>query len=313
MPDALTQASARSVLFSRLQSQGEVNPGMVQKSFFGHMIQGSIVNRDGSTTQPITIPIGTIRMWDTGAVWFYIDEHGSGTNWDGFEGFIALGKRLGAELLYTFGRAPESQRIRGTMVPTMAAWNAFVLMVAERASGRIRFWEMWNEPAVASLYWAGGSISDLVTRARSGYKIIKSLETDSVVLTPSFNEVLAYGGAFADQYFRAMNAGPRSADAISFHSYAGTPERVVAELNSLRAIMKRNNISLPIWCTEVALVGKTQQETAGYLTRIHEQLAAQGVQCVVWNAQIPGAEDYDASTGLGRSYKLVHDRLLASR
>ncbi|MDP9201852.1 MAG: hypothetical protein M3P26_07960, partial [Gemmatimonadota bacterium] len=120
---------------------------MIQKTFFGHMVQGSIVNRDGSTTQPITIPIGTIRMWDTGAVWFYVGDR-EPHNWDGFEGFIALGQRLGAELLYTFGRAPESQRIRGTMVPTIEAWNAFVLLVAERASGRIRFWEMWNEPAV---------------------------------------------------------------------------------------------------------------------------------------------------------------------
>jgi polysaccharide biosynthesis protein PslG len=283
---------------------------MVQKAFFGHMVPGYIVNRDGSTTVPVTIPIGTIRMWDTGAVWFYVGDR-EPHNWDGFEGFIALGKRLGAELLYTFGRAPESQRIRGTMVPTMAAWNAFVLLVAERASGRINFWEMWNEPAVASLYWAGGTIQDLVTRARSGYKIIKALDPDAVVLTPSFNEVLAYGGAFADQYFRAMNAGARSADAISFHSYAGTPERVVAELNSLRAIMRRNRISLPIWCTEVALVGKTSQETATNLTRLHQIMASQ-VECLVWNAQIAGAEDYDASTMLGRAYKSVHDRLLSA-
>jgi hypothetical protein len=276
------------------------------------MIQGSIVRRDGSTTQPITIPIGTIRMWDTGAVWYYIGDR-EPHNWDGFEGFIALGHRLGAELLYTFGRAPESQRIRGTMVPTMEAWNRFVLLVAERASGRIRSWEMWNEPAVASIYWAGGTIQDLVARARSGYKIIKMLDPDAVVLTPSFNEVLAYGGAFADQYFRAMNAGPRSADAISFHSYAGTPERVVQELNALRGVMTRNRISLPVWCTEVALVGKTPQETAANITRIYPLLAAQGVECVVWNAQIPGAEDYNASSGLGRAYKEVYDRLLSMR
>src|SRR2546423_1020338 len=206
---------------------------MVSKKFFGHMIQGSIVNRDGSTTIPITIPIGTIRMWDTGAVWYYVGDK-EPHNWDGFEGFIALGHRLGAQMLYTFGRAPDSARIGRTMVPTMHAWNAFVLLVAERASGRIKAWEMWNEPAVASVYWAGGSIGDLITRARSGYKIIKMLDPDAVVLTPSFNEVIAYGGAFADQYFKAMNAGARSADAISFHSYAGTPDRVMAELNQLR-------------------------------------------------------------------------------
>jgi polysaccharide biosynthesis protein PslG len=284
---------------------------MIRRTFFGHMIPGYIVNRDGSTTQPVTIPIGTIRMWDTGAVWYYVGDR-EPHNWDGFEGFIALGKRLGAELLYTFGRAPESQRIRGTMVPTMDAWNAFVLLVAERASGRINFWEMWNEPAVASLYWAGGTIQDLVARARSGYKIIKTLDPDAVVLTPSFNEVIAYGGNYADQYFRAMNAGARSANAISFHSYAGTPERVLAELNSLRAVMKRNGVSLPIWCTEVALVGKTVQETAANLTRLHEMLANQ-VECLVWNAQIRGADDYDVNTTLGRAYKAVHDRLLSGR
>jgi hypothetical protein len=275
------------------------------------MIPGYIVNRDGSTKEPVTIPIGTIRMWDTGAVWFYVGDR-EPRNWDGFEGFIALGKRLGAELLYTFGRAPESQRIHGTMVPTMEAWNAFVLLIAERASGRINFWEMWNEPAVASLYWAGGTIQDLVTRARSGYKIIKTLDPDAIVLTPSFNEVIAYGGAFADQYFRAMNAGARSADAISFHSYAGTPERVLAELNSLRVVMKRNRVSLPIWCTEVALVGKTVQETAANLTRLHEMMATQ-VECLVWNAQIRGAEDYDANAPLGRAYRAVHDHLLSGR
>src|SRR5207237_6822956 len=66
---------------------------MVQRTFFGHMIQGSVVNRDGSTTIPITIPIGTIRMWDTGAVWYYVGDR-EPHNWDGFEGFIALGQRL---------------------------------------------------------------------------------------------------------------------------------------------------------------------------------------------------------------------------
>ena len=49
------------------------------------------------------------------------------------------------------------------------------------------------------------------------------------------------------------------------------------------------------------------------MTRIHELLAAQGVECLVWNAQIPGAEAYNVSSGLGRTYKAVHDRVLSQR
>ncbi|MDP9203366.1 MAG: glycoside hydrolase family 44 protein [Gemmatimonadota bacterium] len=265
----------------------------VPPSYFGHMVPGYIVAADGTTTSPITIPIGLLRLWDTGAVWYYIAAN-EPLSWTGFDGFLTLAKNLEAEVMYVFGRAPEAECLPGTMVPTLSAWTLFVQAVIERAQGRIKYWELWNEPAVASLYWAGGTVGELYERSAIAHGLIKAAVPNAVVLTPSFNDLPEhYSAVFVRAYLERMRNYGNAADAIAFHSYGDA----VSDLKLLKSHMAANRIDLPIYLTETVATPTVLAALAGK------------VGSVVHNAQIEGEDDLDASSGKGLAWAQAYKDL----
>jgi hypothetical protein len=268
----MTAACNREKLF-------EPRPRKLGRSFFGHMVQGSIINHDGSTSQPITIPIGILRGWNCGASfeWVYRNE------WEGFDRLLRLGESLGAEILYVLAGEPD------TALPSLDEWRAFVRAAVDRSAGRIGHWELWNEP----VFCRGASAADMAVYSREAYSIIKATYPWATVLSPSLNELLtSYGRKYADEYLRTSHF----ADAIAFHSY--DPANRLSEVLGL----VRGLSDLPLWNTETASADL-------FGTFVTHALA--GVDVCVWNAQIDGCADYDADYGLGATYRLAFDTLMS--
>lgn len=256
-------------------------PLIVPRSFFGHMVQGELL----TTPEKIMISIGTLRIWNNGASLEWVYKN----NWQGFDLAVAYETSIGADILYVLAGEPTSG------LPELPIWRNFVGYAVQRAAGRIKIWETWNE----AVYCKGASAEQVLDYARAAYEIIKAAVPGAIVLTPSFNELqTAYGAAFADDYLAAMAAGGGyGADAIAFHSY-GDP---IADFNVLRYLMLKRSIDLPIYLTE----GIATPEILAALARL-------GLKCFVHNAQIANQDDYDASTGRGLAWQNTFNQMTAA-
>lgn len=235
----------------------------LERSFFGLQFQGSSVHAGGVVQAPyFPIQVGVQRMWDTfGTMTFF------GTrppfNFEGLERQCALAERNGSKVLFTFGFSGDR-----AFPPPQAALRAgssnrpdpaYLERVADavtdfsRNVSPIHIYELWNEPAIANLYWDGPSMEE---RVLDHYlqcawldKYLRAKDPGRLILSPSLNDLLEPTGFdFALRYCRLMRERGPACDAIAFHLYVKTPEEVYAHLAHLDLVA--HGLELDYYCTE---------------------------------------------------------------
>jgi hypothetical protein len=151
-----------------------------------------------------------------------------------------------------------------------ARWAATVV---RHYQGRIRYWEIWNEPNI--FFWSGPKelYAELLTQA---YDAIKSADPDAVVLgcstagvdTGFIRKVMGWGGKF---------------DALTIHPYRG----VMNDLGFMQELMDVRDLvnGRDVWLTEI---GFPSQLIDGWSERRQASLAARVYLCT-------------AASGAGRS------------
>jgi len=139
--------------------------------------------------------------------------------------FIATNQSRETQILYTFGRTPQwastSPDATGPYgpgqcaPPILSAWDQYVTEAVTNAAGRIKYWELWNEPDQRASYC--GDIQSMVTMAQHAYAIIKSIDPSATVLSPA-----ASGEAGATWFDSFLTAGGLNTfDVVAFHGYGG--------------------------------------------------------------------------------------------
>nr|WP_297352997.1 glycosyl hydrolase [uncultured Caldimonas sp.] len=209
---------------------------------------------------------GMVRLWNSGTTWRDLEP----TNdvWD-FNG--PHGKRLDmlvdfvqrsdatAGILYTLGQTPqwaaqmpdaESLYGPGASSPpaNMDDWRDYVRTLARRYAGRIRHWELWNEPDYAPHY--RGTVAEMVEMARIAREELKAADPQNQLVSP---------GLTASQGMPWLNAflaagGGQYVDVIGFHWYFHTsPEKLAAAIDNVRQLMATHGVGdKPLWNTEGA-------------------------------------------------------------
>jgi hypothetical protein len=262
---------------------------VIARTFFGTMIQAEWITDSGELAQPVTKFFGLLRLWDSRAVW-----HKMETDTEALEANLRAAVGRDAEVMFTFGEPPASALLAGSSkVPTMDAWQAFVRRVVTESDGRISVYDGWNEPGIPP-YW-DGSPELLVEYERAKYLIIKELAPNSIVLSPSFTEfAMPRGIAFIDRYLAA--GGGQWCDGISAHFYVAKPEHMIGDVAALRALMRKHGVDRPIWNTEYVIGPCELSLRPAYQAQSLIIQASLGIQCAVWNPEIPGSEDYTDPT-----------------
>ena len=255
-------------------------------------------------------PINAIRLWDSGGAWITACRNGpcpSPNNWD-WNGIDAQVNRALAngvtEIIFTLGGiTPTWASVRESECSpwnnisgghsaepkTDQMWSDWVTAVATRYQGKIKYWEIWNEPQFSSTpnippnncsNFFTGTPAKLVTLSQLARTILKNIDPSNKVLSPSANIDKL------DIYFAA--GGGISADIISQHLYmvcdspppAGgvpwlspSPERIYKQdIPLVRALVDRYGfMTKPIWNTEVgrgcATNLSSQSLEAAYMAR----------------------------------------------
>lgn len=233
---------------------------------FPPTLLGVHINRFG---QHRTWPPGMklIRFWDTYTTWSRLAPTEADRDSDRTEGFRRLDAMVdyarssdpGATMLMTLGEPPRWASDRpddascaygvGTCgaAADLDAWREHVRKLAKRYQGRIRHWELWNEPDNRVFYSSGRPMVDL---ARVAFEELKAADPANQLFSPG---VTASGGLLWLHNFLESGGG-RYIDGVGFHWYFGAvPEQLAGFMANVRTVMTVHGIGdKPIWNTEGA-------------------------------------------------------------
>jgi len=127
----------------------------------------------------------------------------------------------------------------------------YVRTVAERYKGRIRHYEIWNEPNLTRFF--SGSVQEMVTLARLAYQTLKDVDPAVSVVSPA--PVGPGGIEWLDRYMGL--GGARYLDIVGYHFYviAGPPEGMIPTITAVHSVMEKYGIrDRPLWNTETGRV-----------------------------------------------------------
>ena len=249
-----------------------------------------------------SVGFGTFRTWNVypHVSWANINTAKGVYDWTALDNLASLTQSHGVDLLYTFGRTPAwaSSNPTGACTNNPAGscytpaneqyWKDFVTAISAHYAGKIKYWELWNEPN-ASNFWTG-TTAQMVTMAQDAYQVIKANDPSAQVLGPAPQGTNAY--KWMDAYLAA--GGGAYADIIPFHGDLGftdgvtnPPEGIAPLVANMKNVMTNHGQgSKQLWDTEHGWGRDTnlpdQSKQAAWLAR-HAILSwSNGVARSIW-------------------------------
>lgn len=290
------------------------------------------------------VSFATWRLWDVGGhdgmlvFWPHLEPHKGEWNFKTFDDCVELARRNGVELLYTLGLSPTWASARpddGSPYgdgPTAAEpknlddWRNYVRTVATRYKGKIRYYEIWNEPNLKHFF--SGTPEQMVALAREAYTILKDVDPSIQVVSPSV--LTDYGGwMWLDEYL--SKGGSKYADIIGAHFYIHdkkSPEETLSLVREIQNVMAKHNLTQkPLWNTETGFGNKQEnaffsdEQSIAYVARSYILNWAVGIERFYfygWDTRnvvtiLMVKEDRKTLTPAATAYREVQNWLVGSR
>ncbi len=227
----------------------------VDPAFFGMHFHRSNV------TWPVDQTIGAVRIWDAWgkgglAQWAEAHKGPKSYDWRAIDQHVLRATREGADVLFVLGRTPRWASKRpdessaygpgeAAEPRDMALWREWVTAVGSRYAGKIRYWEVWNEPNDERFF--SGTVEDLVALTAEAYAILKHLDPANQIVSPS-----AYETSYLERFLEA--GGTECVDIVGYHFYTiGRQPEVLytSDIPRVRTMLRQVGASdKPLWNTE---------------------------------------------------------------
>ena len=304
-------AAAVSAAFAVSSPAAAILTAAVPATYFGMTVQYFM------TTQP-AVQYGTTRSWDAyyysynntpGVDWPHISTSRGSYNFTALDSFISVNQARNQDIIYTFGLTPQwasadpsntsSGYGPGECAPpaSLADWDAFVTAIVTHAKGKIKYWELWNEPQDS--YGYCGDIPTMVALSQHAYAIIKAIDPTATVLSPAVTS--NDGPAWLEGYLKA--GGGAYFDVLAFHGYwSTTAEDITTVVGTYNALAATYGLTAkPVWDTEASWAGRNGgvggltdlTQRAAFLSKYYLLHWSLGVSRFVWYA-------YDATSQWGQ-------------
>lgn len=288
------------------------NGRLVDDSFFGMHV------RHGATKTPWpNVNFQSWRLNTPETVWFGLQPKKEQWNFKELDQAADVAGQHGVDILLTLGQTPKWAAARpDEVVPNgagasseparMEDWEHYVRTVARRYKGRIKYYELWNEPRFREIDpyriipGFTGYAAKMVEMGRVVMRVLREEDPKAVLISPAIDG----GMPRVEQWLKS--GGGEVAPIMAHHFYVRPPERMVAIYRELKAVTKRHGYpDMPIWNTEsgyfvynperlatpirpgsddVFAKVLTPDELAAYMVRAHIITAAAGLDRFYWYA-----------------------------
>jgi hypothetical protein len=282
---------------SEIRFEGPAAP--VRPEYFGmHMHRA-----DTTTAWPIA-RFATWRFWDAAVSWERLELRQDVWYFRRLDTLVKLAGQHGVEPLLTLGITPRWAASRpkeqfvygygGNSPPRdMRDWEDYVRTVATRYKGRIRHYELWNEPTFDEIdkgrgFYAG-SAKTMVELGRIAYRVIKEVDPENKLVSPGFTDA----GERLDLYLSL--GGKNITDVVAHHFYPEKPELIPSHVGHVRRVMAKHGLAhLPLWNTETGYWlpprgqttspnwPKSEEEVGAYIARVLILGAVSGLYRFYW-------------------------------
>lgn len=220
------------------------------------------------------------------------------------------------EVLLTLGQTPAWAASRPNEIvdngpgassepARMADWEGYIRAVAKRYKGRIKYYELWNEPKFRDVdsyrVETGGRVpagftgytNQMVEMGRVAQRVLAEEDPGATLISPGFhcNTV-----ARIEAWLKA--GGGQVAPVLASHFYVLKPEKMVGAYRAIKLALDRyGNSEMPIWNTESGYLVEnperparpqpyeevlSPEKLAAYMVRSHLLAAAIGVSRFYW-------------------------------
>lgn len=242
-------AMGASVLFGMTNGHAAV----VSPEYFGLHIHRA----DSRTAWP-KVSFGSWRLWDAYVQWTHLQHTKWSWNFTRLDRYVELAEANKVSLLLPLGLSPRWASARpneqsaygegrAAEPASMEDWRAYVGTVAQRYKGKIKAYEIWNEPNSKDFF--SGSTAKLVELTCEAYQTLKAIDPTIVVVSPAYT-----GGQNIGKLEGFLAAGGNKCiDVVAYHLYVtpDPPEAIPPLAKAIRQAMKRQGMEhLPLWNTE---------------------------------------------------------------
>lgn len=195
--------------------------------------------------------------------WYSLEPEKGVWKFDALDRAVARAADKNVEVLYTLGYparwAADTGLLRkwnpGYALPPrdLSDWEEYVRRVASRYKGRIKYYELMNEPHFTEVDGSWRSTRDfpvatMVEMARIAQGVIRQIDPEAKLISMSPSGEL--GGVRRVKAFLKAGGG-QYVDVLGFHFYAPRAEEIPVLATALRKVMAEAGQShLPIWNTE---------------------------------------------------------------
>lgn len=205
--------------------------------------------------------------------WAHIEPKPGEWHWETQDRLVALAARYGIETQPILGFTPshaiapalraaqtdayknhqaDAWKISLFGAPEEAPWRRYVAAMATRYKGRIRLYEVWNEPDLG--FWRG-TTEDYLLILRTAYEELRRADPSARLLTGGFATVLEHQGRAKnpDLQERVLSEASDSFDIHAFHQHGSFSEFQYAVDGELRRIRDRMKTPRPLYFNETAI------------------------------------------------------------
>lgn len=265
------------------------------------------------TGNPVTVPMdgmsySIVRSHDkNGLSWASLNPSEGVYFWDTLDSWVEEHHSNDRDMIFTVFGTPTWASARplesgayglgSRSEPlNMSSLTTFITAVSQRYSGKIKFWEVWNEPNNNTFYT--GTRSKLVEMAVAIKNVVKYQDSTSKIISPAVTNFSDLPNQSAETYLRDLLATSDGAggnltnhiDILGVHLYVpgGDLRKLVGIIENIKSACDANQISnIPIWDTESGIIAPdfsaTNKEKRKRLFARQQILsAAMGIEKSCW-------------------------------
>jgi hypothetical protein len=259
----------------------------IPETFFGMSVQNRVNDGLAGVTAKVTrshdLKSGT-------AMWKYIEVADNVWNWTNIDAWVNTHYAAGRDMVFTLYGTPAWTSARPTELcaygpsylgvaaepSDMTKWSRFCTQVATRYLGKIKYYEVWNEPnynndgtnlpTSPGNFYFSGTFATLADMMRLASAAIKAVDPTAQIISPPLTVWSATANQAAETWFTTFMATTTGAttpaaltDIVGVHLYLPSPNKVqdlAGIIDRINAAKTTAGISaVPTWDTESAPIG----------------------------------------------------------